>query len=176
MGRNKMKKYLSRNYKTYTGEPASDSYKVLKAFLDRHGFETLQEYLKEKCGKVVKDEWRIKDRYEECDPTAVEIPNIPGYFITPDAVIWKYSPKFKSWITISQQTLKSGYMTFQPYIDKKRFVKYVHRELLNAHRGYRDISYEAHHVDRDRQNNNLSNLRWVEYDEHRRMWKTKKKK
>ena len=81
------------------------------------GFETVREYHIARGWTSIKDETRIKEYYDEMDPTAVEIPDIPGYFITPMGVICKYNNLKYQWAIIRQQTQKTSYKVFQPYID-----------------------------------------------------------
>jgi hypothetical protein len=153
----------------YNGEEASQSYVDMMKTVRKKGYNTFWEYLKGEGHYEIKDEWRIKTVYEDKDELAIEIPDIPGYYITPFGKIWKHSPKLKGWIMLSQQAHKSGYMAFQPYIDGKRKVKYVHRTLLSAFYGPRDASFEGHHIDADRHNNTLDNLVWMDKAKHRRM-------
>ena len=136
----------------------------------KKGYKSLHEYKLDHVNNYeVKEEWRIKNRYEECDPSAVEIPHALGYFATPEGVIWKQH-KMGHWIIISQQSHKSGYLAYQPYCDGKRCVKYAHRSVLAAFKGDRDSSvYECHHIDGNRHNNNIDNLKWLSKDEHRKM-------
>lgn len=124
------------------------------------------------------DQNKVKDYYEDKCPTAVEIPDIPGYFITPLGEIWKCRTMFKGdkWHIIKQQAHKSGYKAFQPYLNGKRCVKYVHRALCSAFYGARDASYEAHHKNGNTHDNTLDNLVWVERDKHRAMPRGKRNK
>ena len=148
-------------------------YEYQKLLAQRKGFKTPRDYRVSIGTDIVKDEWRVKDIYNECDPTAVPIPFAPDYYITPMGVIWCYSKRRGEWLVISQQTHKSGYCAFQPYIDGKRRVKYVHRALCAAFYGDRDNNYEAHHINYDRQDNTLDNVVWMAKDEHRSMLKKK---
>ena len=147
---------------------------ISQYYLDRAntlGFETVQDYHIARGWKVIKDESRIKEYYDKMDPTAVEIPDIPDYFITPMGVIWKYNNLKYKWAIIRQQSHKSGYKAFQPYIDGKRCVKYVHRAVCSAFYGARDRGYEAHHLNSDRHDNTLDNLVWMPKAEHRALRK-----
>lgn len=145
------------------------SYQYVKHLAKKKGYRTPGEYRKAKGIDVIKDEWRIKQRYDTCDPAAKEIPFAPTYYATPEGVIWCYSEWRKCWLIISQQPHKSGYKAFQPYCNGKRCVKYVHRAVLSAFYGDRDSAYEGHHINGDRHDNTLDNLVWMERDEHRRM-------
>ena len=156
------------------GFKSSYEYNLYRA--KQRGYNSLHEYKLENCSNYeVKEEWRVKDKYQVCDGNAVEIPFAPGYYITPEGIIWKQH-KMGHWIILSQQPHKSGYLAFQPYVDGKRRVKYVHRAVCAAFYGDRDGSYEAHHINGDRHCNTLNNLTWMSKDEHRRMpkkfWKS----
>ena len=129
----------------------------------------LRDYKLKKGIEDIKDDWRIKQRYTECDPTAKEILFAPGYYVTPEATIWTYSKWKKCWLIISQQEHKSGYKAFQPYINGKRCVKYVHRAVCSAYYSDCDNSYEAHHINGDKHDNTLDNLVWLLKDHHRRL-------
>lgn len=147
---------------------------ISQYYLDRAkilGFESVHEYHIARGWKSIKDETRIKEYYDEMDPTAVEIPDIPGYFVTPEGVIWKYNNHKYKWAIIRQQSHKSGYKAFQPYINGKRCVKYVHRGVCSAFYGARDRGYEAHHINGDRHDNTINNLVWMPKAEHRSLRK-----
>jgi len=160
--RNKMKTFEKLGFK--------NEYEYQKSLAIKKGYRTPGEYRLAKGIDTIKDEWRVKNRYDECDPTAVEIPHAPGYYATPEGVIWKYAEKRGCWLIISQQSHKSGYLAYQPYCDGKRCVKYAHRSVLAAFKGDRDSSvYECHHIDGNRHNNNIDNLKWLSKDEHRKM-------
>lgn len=133
----------------------------------KKGYESIDDYRVKNGLRVIKDEWRVKDIEDGCPDNANEIPFAPGYFVTPDAVIYHKSKLRKKWIIIKQQTQKSGYNVFQPYIDGKRHVKYVHRSVLSAFEGERDGGYECHHIDGDNSNNHIDNLMWMDKYEHR---------
>ena len=132
------------------------------------GYESVHDYRIKNGIVVIKDKWRQIKPVDGCPDNARELPEFPGYFVTPDAVIYHKSKLRKKWIIIKQQTQKSGYNVFQPYLDGKRYVKYVHRNVLAAFEGVRDEGYECHHIDGDNSNNHIDNLMWMERDEHRR--------
>lgn len=135
----------------------------------RNGYKNLKDYRLAKGIDVITDEWRVKDIEDGCPNEAKEIPFAPGYYIMPDSTIYHKSRMRKKWIIIKQQVHKSGYCAFQPYIDGKRHVKYVHRALMAAFYGDRDNNYEAHHQNGDKQDNTLENVVWMDKYEHRRL-------
>ncbi len=161
---------MKKTEPTWKRQGFKSSYQYHKHIANKKGYRNPGEYRKDKGIDVIKDEWRIKQRYNECPSSAVEIPHAPNYFATPEGVIWCYSEWRKCWLIISQQPHKSGYLAYQPYCNGKRCVKYSHRSVLAAFKGDRDSSaYECHHIDGDRHNNNIENLMWMERDEHRAM-------
>ena len=150
-----------------TQKEFSNSYQYQKYWAQKNGFRNPRQIRLDRGIDVIKDQWRVKTEYTECDPTAVPIPFAPNYFITPMGVIWCFSERRGLWLIISQQSHKSGYKAFQPYINGKRYVKYVHRAVCSAFYGDRDANYEAHHEDGDKHNNILANLEWLPKAEHR---------
>jgi len=156
----------------YNGEEASHTYsKVMRTVKDQ-GYDTFHEYRIATGHYEVKDEWRIKERYEALPDNAKPVPQCPGYYATEEGEIWKHSPKLKCWLKIAQQKHKSGYLAYQPYVDGKRCVKYVHRAIASAFYGNMGEGYEVHHIDADRHNNHIDNLEWMKAEDHRRMPKS----
>lgn len=162
-----MKKYI-----TYHGTEASYSYNKVMRTVKEQGFETFHKYRLAKGHYEIKDEWRIKERFEALPDDAQPIPQCLGYYATTEGEIWKHSPKLKCWIKISQQAHKSGYLACQPYVDGKRRVKYSHRLIASAFYGDMGKDYDVHHIDADRHNNHIDNLEWMERNKHRRMPKS----
>ena len=158
---------------TYQGKEASESYKKVMQIVKEQGYETFHEYLVDKKIIVIKDEWRVKTRYEALPDDAQSIPQCPGYYATPEGEIWKHSPKLKCWLKLAQQKHKSGYLAVQVYLDGKRKVKYVHRLVCSAFYGDMGTKFEVHHIDADRWNNHIDNLQWLARDEHRAMPRSK---
>lgn len=142
-------------------------YEYQTDWVQRKGFKDVRDYRLKTGKEEITDEWRVKKIEDGCPNNAKEIPFAPGYFVTPDATIYHKSKLRKKWIIIKQQTQKSGYNVFQPYIDGKRHVKYVHRGVLSAFEGIRDGGYECHHIDQDNSNNHIDNLMWMDKYEHR---------
>ena len=129
----------------------------------RRGFKDFKDYLKTTAGykASLKNNEPNKFKQEALLPTnAKEIPTIPGYYITPDAKIFKYSDKRKMWIELTQQTQKSAYKVFQPYINDKRTVKFVHIAMCETFISARPHGdFQVDHIDSVRGNNNIANLR-----------------
>jgi len=147
----------------------------------RRGFKDFKDYLKTTPSYIaaLKNNEPNKFKEEALLPvTAKEIPNIPSYYITPDAKIFKYSDKMKMWIELTQQTQKSGYKVFQPYINDKRAVKFVHIAMMETFVSLRPHGdFQVDHIDSQRGNNNITNLRWLTRIQNlaRRKKKTSKK-
>ena len=158
---------MKKTEPTWSRQGFKSQYEYQTAWINKHGYKNPREYRLSKGIDEIKDEWRVKDIEDSCPDNANEIPFAPGYFITSDATIYHKSRMRKKWIIIKQQVHKSGYCAFQPYIDGKRHVKYVHRALMSAFYGDRDNNYEAHHMNRDKQDNTLENVIWMDKYEHR---------
>ena len=152
---------------TWERQGFKTQYEYQTHWVQTQGYKNIRDYRLAKGIDVINDEWRVKDVEDGCPDSANEIPFAPGYFITPEGVIYNKSRMRKKWIIIKQQVHKSGYCAFQPYIDGKRHVKYTHRALMAAFYGDRDNNYEAHHIDGDKQNNTLENVIWMDKYEHR---------
>ena len=120
--------------------------------------------------------FRIKEEYNNKPDGIKEIPNIPNYYATEEGQIWCWSNRRNCWINIAQQTQKSLYKVFQPYINGKRCVRYSHIAIHNAFHGLCPANHEIHHIDRDNTNNHASNLMCMPKDDHRRLKRGKYKK
>ena len=120
--------------------------------------------------------FRFKKEYSDKPDGLKEIPNIPSYYATKEGQIWRWSAKRSSWINIAQQTQKTLYNVFQPYINGKRCVRYSHIAIHNAFHGLCPEGYEIHHIDGDNTNNHASNLMCMLKEEHRKLKKGKRKR
>ena len=95
----------------------------------------------------------------------MEIPNFPNYLIFRNgAILYKGSlrhpPRFK------QTSLYQGYVMVNLHKDKKLYRKRVHRLLAETFIPNPENKRCIDHIDRNRQNNNLSNLRWATHSEN----------
>ena len=110
--------------------------------------------------------------YSSLPNNAIEIPSCPTYYATPDGEIWR-----KHYATINfgreqQLTIiklkpyancRTGYCQVQMFnkdIQRNKLM-YVHRLILETFVGPCPDEYECDHIDKNRANNNLNNLRWV---------------
>ena len=132
---------MNKTEPTWTRQGFKTQYEYQMAWVNQMGYKNPRAYRLAKGIDEITDEWRIKDVEDGCPNNAREIPQIPGYFITPDATIYHKSRMRKKWIIIKQQTQRSGYNVFQPYCDGKRYVKYVHRSVLSAFEGFYGEGY-----------------------------------
>lgn len=138
---------------------------IIEKSVQKRGFKDFKEYAKQTPSYLasIKNNQPNKFKTEAIIPdNTKEIHNIPGYYITPDAKIFKYSDKRKMWLEITQQKQKSGYMVFQPYIDGKRCIRFVHIAICETFIGPRPTpNHQVDHLDHIRHNNHLSNLQWL---------------
>ena len=85
-----------------------------------------------------------------------QIPGFPGYSITKDGRVWSY--KRNIWLSLSND--KDGYLRVNLTQNGKAYYSSVHRLVLMAYKGVCPKGMECRHLDNDRQNNDLNNLKW----------------
>lgn len=91
-----------------------------------------------------------------------DVAGFPDYQITKDGKIWsKKSKKF-----LKPRPDKDGYLRVDIYRNHKQYTRFIHRLVgltyieLVPNKPYID------HIDRNRQNNCVENLRWVTHAEN----------
>lgn len=84
------------------------------------------------------------------------IPEFPKYAVTKDGRVWSH--KSNRWLSLSND--KDGYVRVNLTQDGKAHYPSVHRLVLLSYVGPCPNNMECRHLDNNRQNNNLSNLRW----------------
>lgn len=107
--------------------------------------------------------------YASLPNNAKPIPNYPTYYATPNGEIWRQSPpKITGFglikpriIKLAQQSLSTGYLQVQPFVESKRKVRYVHRLVALTFKGKCPEGYECHHIDDNPANNHIDNLEWI---------------
>ena len=87
----------------------------------------------------------------------MEVQGFPNYLIYPDGRVW--SKGSKKYIKYSDN--KSGYYYVHLYKDKKPKSFRVHRLVAIHYLDNSDLLNEVDHIDRNKKNNNIDNLRWV---------------
>ena len=106
------------------------------------------------------------------------IPSLPAYYATEDGRIFKYRKKDDNLFELSQNSVSnSGYRLVQPYKDGKKLLKYVHQLVLEAFVGPRPEYMQCDHINRDKLDNNISNLRYISQSanlKNRGSWKKEK--
>lgn len=90
------------------------------------------------------------------------IPEIDGYYVTPCGKV--YSLKSKRFLATRLD--KDGYprVTLSNY--GKTLTYHIHKLVAEVWLGERPAGYEVDHIDRNRQNGKLSNLRYVTHLEN----------
>jgi hypothetical protein len=99
------------------------------------------------------------------------IPSLPTYYATADGRIFRYRKKTDDLYQLSDNTRSnSGYKLVQPFQNGKRKLKYVHQLVLEAFKGPRPDNMQCDHINHDRLDNSIDNLRYVTVKEnlHRR--------
>ena len=96
-----------------------------------------------------------------------------NYFINKEGEIYRQN-KDKKFKLISQRISK-GYYRVSLYIDKERKDYMVHRLLAMVFIPNLENKPTIDHIDRNKLNNDLSNLRWATYEENNNNRNTKSK-
>ena len=95
------------------------------------------------------------------------IPSLPSYYATHDGRIFRYRVKDDAMYQLSDNTRSnSGYKVVQPFQDGKRKLKYVHQLVLEAFEGPRPEGLVCDHINRDKLDNRIENLRYVTKQEN----------
>ena len=129
------------------------------------------EERKQKGYIIIKDQWRVKKKYNSLPKNVQPIPDYPTYFATPEGEIWRDAPKVG---TKQPRIIKLKdrynpvirYYQIQPYQNGKRKLTYTHRLVLAAFKGWPLEGYECNHINRDTSNNHISNLEWISKEEN----------
>jgi hypothetical protein len=167
-------KWINKKKYFYVDGKEVTAYQYREVYAQNKGYKNFYQLGVDKNYKFYPDKnseeiFRFKEEHVTQPDGIREIPDIPGYYATAEGAIWHFSERRDRWIEISQQTQKSDYRVFQPYINGKRHVKYCHRAIHNAFYGEVMEGYEVHHRDGDKTNNRASNLTSLPKEEHRRM-------
>lgn len=88
----------------------------------------------------------------------MEINNYEGYFIYPDGRVFSNKQR-ECWLSPKKTT--HGYLTYQLYKNNKRTFKLLHRLIAEHYIPNPNNYHIIDHKDRDKTNNNISNLRWA---------------
>lgn len=92
----------------------------------------------------------------------MEIINYPNYLIYDDGRV--YSKKRN--IFLKQILKTNGYYCVNLYLNSKRYQKYIHRLLAEHYLPLVEGKELVDHIDRDKTNNHISNLRWCNISEN----------
>jgi hypothetical protein len=140
---------------------------VKMKWLAEKGFESQREYSKTtpsyQSRLVNSEPNKFKTEYQDKPDDCKAIPNWPTYYAQPNGEIWRWSEKRRCYLNIKQQTQKSGYQVVQIYDEtNKRHVKFVHILMCETFIGPRPHpNHQVDHIDYNRANNNINNLRWL---------------
>ena len=93
-----------------------------------------------------------------CEAQWTIITNFPDYLVSRTGDI--YSSKSGTWRTIKQILNKDGYYCANLQKDRIKLRVLIHRLVLTAFSGPCPPGQECRHLDGDRTNNNITNLRW----------------
>ena len=134
------------------------------------GFKNEVEYVKQSPSYKAKvknnQPNKNKELFDVLPVTAKAIPNMTNYYCTPVGEVWVYSEKRKCYMQITQQTQKTGYKVFQPYISGKRVVRFVHIAMMETFVSLRPDGMQVDHIDNNKANNEITNLRWLSQSEN----------
>ena len=87
-----------------------------------------------------------------------EVPGSPGYFAGSDGTMW--SNKSGQMVQLNPSKTRYGYLVCNLRTDGKCYVKGVHIWVLRTFRGEPEDGKVCRHLDGDRENNHISNLRY----------------
>jgi hypothetical protein len=152
----------------------------LNVYAQNKGYKNIYQLMVDrKYGRYGKEMMacRLKDEFIDAPEGLLPIPSAPDYYANTEGQIWCYSNKRKRWIMLTAYVnpKNNDYCTVQPYIDGKRYIRYVHRLVAEAFYGPVKDGYEVHHKDHNVTNNNADNLEIMETSLHRSMKKVTKK-
>jgi hypothetical protein len=95
----------------------------------------------------------------------MEIEGFENYLIYEDGRVWS---KFGKGRFLKPTVNTAGYLNVCLYKDGKQKQMVIHRLVGNAYIPNHENKPEIDHIDRNKQNNNISNLRWVTRSENQR--------
>jgi hypothetical protein len=152
---------FKKNYQGKTDKLKQDRQK----FLDAHGFVEFKDYHKtttsyQKALKKNQPE-KFKTLYQDKPETTKQHPVFTDYHIDTEGNVWKFSTKRGNWIKLKTQYNKTGYHTIQLYLGDKRYLKFHHKIVIEAWVGLCPVGMEVDHIDRNKENNHPSNLRYL---------------
>jgi hypothetical protein len=139
---------------------------VNKWILDQ-GFAEPRDYLKTtksyKSNLIGTEPGKFKETYNVLPSDCKEIPNYPTYYAQPCGEVWRWSEKRRCYLNIKQQEQKTGYKVVQIYDEtNKRRVRFVHILMMETFVGPRPVGdIQVDHINHIRQDNNITNLRWL---------------
>ena len=95
---------------------------------------------------------------------AREYPLDKAYWVTEDGRV--FSTKWRNPRELAQNIRGPGYLAVMTTEDGKIKGRYVHRMVAETFLERTESESEVHHIDHDKRNNHLSNLKWVSHSEN----------
>lgn len=122
--------------------------------------------------KIKKTTYRsfTKEDYSNvCINKLLQIKNCPRYFVTSDFHIYDS----KTCKLLNEYQSNSGHLFVSIVKDNKRTTAWIHRIVYETYYGEVEDGYDIHHIDEDKTNNNINNLKKITHEEHGRIHSTK---
>jgi hypothetical protein len=168
-------------WKYFVDDVEVNSSVYLNAYAQNRGYKNIYRLGNEKNYKTYRKEklqCRLHEEFIDKPENLLPIPSAPDYYANTEGKIWCYSNKRKRWIQLRSYSNPNNnyYCTVQPYIDGKRYIKYVHRLVAEAFLGEIPSTHEVNHIDRDVTNNYIDNLEILPVEVHRALKRIRRNK
>ena len=135
----------------------------------------LKNKLNKKVTKKIKKTTTTYRSFTKEDYLNVDINNLlqiksyPRYFVTSDFHIYDS----KTCKLLNEYQSNSGHLFVSIVKDNKRTTAWIHRLVYEVFYGEIENGCDIHHIDEDKTNNNINNLKKITHEEHGRIHNTK---